>query len=153
MSPRHADPARILPAPVHAALIATAVEDVPEAECWVLLAGGHLGRLAVIGADERPDIFPMDYLASGRHLFLRTGPGQKLVDLARNPHVAFEAEGDAEGFRWSVVLRGTARRLDRDDEIEASGVLDLQSTSPTGKYDYLEIAPVTLTGRRFRPQR
>ena len=102
---------------------------------------------------ERPDIFPMDYLASGRHLFLRSGPGQKLVDLARNPHVAFEAEGDAEGFRWSVVLRGTARRLDRDDEIEASGVLDLRSTSPTGKYDYLEIAPVTLTGRRFRPQR
>lgn len=153
MPRRDADPPRILPAPVHAALIATAIDELDEAECWMLLAGAHVGRLAVIGSDERPDIFPMDYLVSAGRVFVRSGPGQKLKDLARNLHVAFQADEDADGFRWSVVLRGTARRLDRDDEIEASGVLDLQSTSPTGKYDYVEIAPVTVTGRRFRPQR
>ncbi|WP_194395955.1 pyridoxamine 5'-phosphate oxidase family protein [Microbacterium atlanticum] len=153
MSGAHTGPARILAGAVHPALIATAVEDVPDAGCWDLLAGAHVGRLAVIGADGRPDIFPMDYLVSDRHLFLRTAPGLKLRHLARNPFVAFEAEGDADGFRWSVVVRGAARRLDRDDEIEASGVLDLRSTSPTGKYDYLEITPDAVTGRRFRPQR
>ena len=41
------------------------------------------------------------------------------------------------------------RFVDADDEIEASGVLDLQSANPTAKNDFVCITPREITGRRF----
>ena len=41
--------------------------------------------------------------------------------LAGGADVAFEADGVDQSFRWSVVVHGRSRRLDADDEIEASG--------------------------------
>lgn len=144
----------ILPPPHHPALVATAVESLAEDRCWALLPTAHIGRLAILAPDGSPDIFPMDYRVHDRRLFVRSEPGTKLQNLVRTPTVALEAEGlTDDGFLWSVVVRGNARRLDADDEIEASGVLELRSTSPTTKDDFVEIAPKTVTGRSFRPQR
>lgn len=135
------------------AITASAVEKLTPEQCWALLPTAHVGRLALTHADGAPDIFPMDFVATGEHLFVRSAPGVKLFRMARQPEVAFEVEGESDGFVWSVVARGRAHRLDRDDEIEASGILSLATSSPTNKWNYVRIHPETLTGRRFRPQR
>ncbi|WP_347345286.1 pyridoxamine 5'-phosphate oxidase family protein [Microbacterium sp.] len=126
------------------------VEGLRLNECWEVLASLTIGRLAVLGADGAPDLFPVDYLTHGERIYVRTAPGSKLMDVARDPRVAFEVDAVGDGLAWSVVVRGTAARLDADDEIEESGVLDLQSTNPTVKSNFVRITPREINGRRFR---
>ena len=51
---------------------------------------------------------------------------------------------------WSVVLRGTARVLDNSADIAAAESLGLKSWVPTLKDFYVEIEPVSLSGRHFQ---
>lgn len=90
---------------------------------WRLLAKANLGRIAVQTTDGL-DIFPINYVVTGEEVFFRSAPGSKLVDIAANPVVAFEVDGRHGGHRWSVVVKGTAHRLDRDDMIESSVFCD-----------------------------
>lgn len=128
---------------------AEGVEELAESECWRLAASGRLGRFAVTAVDGMPEIFPMNYLVHDRRIYVRSAPGGKLRSIASRPGVAFEVDGATSTHFWSVVVHGLARRLDADDEIERSGALDLLSLSPTPKHDFIEIAPSTITGRRF----
>lgn len=128
------------------------VEGLRLEECWAALASETLGRLSVLGKDGAPDIFPLNYLVHEERIYLRSAPGVKIVDIVRDPRVAFEVDAIANGIAWSVVIRGTATRLDTDDEIVASGVHDLISANPTAKYNYFRIDPRQITGRRFRAQ-
>lgn len=131
------------------------MNDVPppatvldEDECWRLLATQHIARLAII-TPEGPDIFPIDYMPADRRIAFRTAPGEKLARLGEDPRVALEVEGRDELGLWSVVLRGTARRLAAEDEIQAIGVLDLETTVPGGKWNFVAVTPQKVTGRRF----
>ncbi len=126
------------------------VEGLRLTECWSVLASLSVGRLAVLGDDDAPDIFPVNYVTHDELIYVRTAPGSKLMDVARDPRVAFEVDAAGGELAWSVVVRGAAARLDADDEIEASGVLDLQSANPTAKNDFVCITPREITGRRFR---
>lgn len=119
--------------------------------CWALLRSEHLGRLAVVAPDG-VDVFPVNYLVAGRSILFRSAPGTKLVDLTAEPLVAFEVDGVDGHHRWSVVVRGAARRLGADDEITGTGVLGLASDVPTEKDNYVRIEPRVVTGRRFRWQ-
>ncbi len=122
-------------------------DHLSDEECWALLARTKIGRLAVV-VDDGVDIFPVNYLARGGAIYFRSAPGSKLMDVTTNPAVAFEIDGKRLGRHWSVVVRGAANRLDRDDEIEASGVLNLQTQTPAVKDNYVRITPVSVTGRR-----
>lgn len=126
------------------------VEGLLLSECWEVLASLSIGRLALLAPDGAPDLFPVNYLTHRERIYVRTAPGSKLMDVARDPRVAFEVDAVGDGLAWSVVVRGTAARLDADDEIEQSGVLDLQSTNPTVKSNFVRITPREITGRRFR---
>ncbi len=116
-------------------------------ECWARLEEESLGRLAV-GTAEGVEIFPINFLVHDRALYMRTAPGCKLVELTRNPIVAFEIDGRRVGTRWSVVVKGEARRLTSDTEIEASGILALHTATPTAKWNYVRISPDSVTGRQ-----
>lgn len=142
--------AALTAAPQPARLAAHAVEILRTDDCWALLRDGGVGRLALVSFDGAPDLYPVDFTVHDDRLYVRSGPGPKLAAIAARPQVAFETDGGDDGCRWSVVVRGEAARLDRDDEIEASGVLDLVSSSPTPKHDFLRITPNRLSGRRFR---
>jgi nitroimidazol reductase NimA-like FMN-containing flavoprotein (pyridoxamine 5'-phosphate oxidase superfamily) len=120
-----------------------------EEECWNLLSRRELGRLAVT-TDGKPDIFPVNYVTNGPRVLFRTAPGSKLADLAATPDVAFEVDEYDDAHATSVVLRGVARRLDVQREIDAADALPLTSWIPTLKYRWVEIAPRSITGRRFR---
>ncbi len=125
------------------------VSDLGAADCWAYLRRTPMGRLATCGAGGAPDVFPMNYLVHDGSLYLRSAPGTKLRSILDHAVVAFEVDGHDHGQWWSVVVHGTARRLDADDEIEASGILELESWSPTPKDDFLRVVPASVTGRRF----
>jgi nitroimidazol reductase NimA-like FMN-containing flavoprotein (pyridoxamine 5'-phosphate oxidase superfamily) len=118
-------------------------------QCWKLLEGTKHGRLVVTVAGE-PDIFPVNYATSGRRLYLRTAPGNKLAELTINAKVLFEADGILSDEAWSVVLRGSARVLDQSTDIAEAEALGLKPWVPTLKDFYVEIDPVSVSGRHFQ---
>ena len=138
------------PVPATPELPAHSSHPLRAEECWDLLGEALVGRLAVIGADGGPDIFPVNALVHERRIYFRSGGGTKMRQVAADGRVAFETDGFDPPWRWSVVIRGTARRLDRDDEIEASGVLGLATLSPAPKNDFCVVTPIQVSGRRFR---
>lgn len=117
-------------------------------ECWRLLSRARIGRIAVTG-ERGIDIFPINFVIHREEIFFSSAPGSKLIDIAANPLIAFEADGRRTGHRWSVVVKGTAHRLDRDDEIEDSGVLRLHTETSGEKCNYVRITPGSITGRRI----
>lgn len=125
-------------------------------ECWRLVGGAHVGRMAVAGADGAPDVFPLTVLAHDGALYARSAEGSKLNVIADHPEAAIEFDGESDGFRWSVVARGPAVRLETDmdaatdAEIAASGVMRLVSANPGGKPYVIRLRPATISGRRVR---
>jgi len=125
------------------------VERLSTAECWALLQEAQLGRLAVVNVDGTPDIFPVNYIPHEGSLFIRTARDAKLAHIAHQPAVAFEVDGETEDSHWSVVVRGDAQRVTRDDVIRTSGVRGLASWSPTAKHFVIRVTAHAVTGRRF----
>jgi nitroimidazol reductase NimA-like FMN-containing flavoprotein (pyridoxamine 5'-phosphate oxidase superfamily) len=119
-----------------------------EDQIWRLLDSAKHGRLAVT-AGGSPDIFPVNYSTAGRRLFLRTGPGTKLAELAVNPKVALEADGILSDEAWSVVVHGEARILETEAEIADARASGVAPWIPTLKDVWVEITPTSTTGRHF----
>jgi len=124
------------------------IEHLDEDACWELLLSSSLGRLALSVANE-PDIFPVNFVAADRRLYFRTAEGSKLLELTVNDRVAFETDGVGREEAWSVVVKGTARILEKRAEIDAAEELPLRPLIPTLKYIYVEITPQEVFGRRF----
>lgn len=125
------------------------VQELSTAECWRLLSEFTIGRLAIDREDGTPDVFPVNYLIADRGLVIRSAPGGKLRSIATRPAVAFEVDGAERSARWSVVIRGTARQMSSESEIQASGVRALVSSNPTRKENFIRVTASTVSGRRF----
>src|ERR1700722_20868768 len=122
---------------------------LPVHECWDLLAGVTLGRL-VTSVDGQPEIFPVNYLVQHRTVLFRTAEGTKLVSAAINNRVLFEADDHNVAEGWSVIVKGTARMLHTDEEIEEAERAQLLPWTATLKLHWVRVLPVSVTGRRFR---
>ena len=85
------------------------VLELDDEQSWKLLEATKHGRL-VVSVSGEPDIFPVNYIASGRKIYLRTAPGNKLAQLTINSSVLLETDGILSDEAWSVVLSGTRRR-------------------------------------------
>jgi nitroimidazol reductase NimA-like FMN-containing flavoprotein (pyridoxamine 5'-phosphate oxidase superfamily) len=125
------------------------VLELNDEQSWKLLDATKHGRLVVAVAGE-PDIFPVNYLTSGRKVYLRTAPGNKLAQLTINSRILFETDGVLSDEAWSVVLRGTARVLTNSSELAAVEELGLKSWVPTLKDFFVEIVPTSVSGRHFQ---
>ena len=125
------------------------VLELNDEQSWKLLDATKHGRLVVAVAGE-PDIFPVNYLSSGRKVYLRTAPGNKLAQLTINSRILFETDGVLSDEAWSVVLRGTARVLTNSSELAAVEELGLKSWVPTLKDFFVEIVPTSVSGRHFQ---
>lgn len=126
------------------------VVDLPADQCWALLRQDVVGRLAVT-ADGAPDIFPVNYATDHASVLVRTAAGTKLA-AAVGAAVAFEVDGydpDA-GQAWSVVLKGTAQQLQRQEDLLATTDLPLFPWHTGPKPRFVRIEPTSITGRRFR---
>jgi len=125
------------------------VTILPESECWDLLAGVALGRL-VTSVDGQPEIFPVNYAVQHRTVLFRTAEGTKLVSAAINNQVLFEADDHNVAEGWSVIVKGIARSLRSDEEIEDAARAQVLPWTASEKTHYVRVIPRSVTGRRFR---
>jgi hypothetical protein len=123
------------------------VLELADTECWELLAAGELGRLAFRLVDE-VHLVPLNYVVDGRTLLFRTAPGSKLFAAALESDAAFEIDHHDGAAAWSVVVRGTLRRLTDLEAHRIDGAASLPWV-PTPKAEVVELAPAAVTGRRF----
>ncbi|KAA0918615.1 pyridoxamine 5'-phosphate oxidase family protein [Dietzia sp. ANT_WB102] len=128
---------------------ANPITSFDEARSLELLGTVSLGRLVTV-SDGRAEIFPVNYALSPEGtLFFRTAEGTKLAGITVHPDVVFQVDHIENDNAWSIVVRGTARRLDRFDEINRAEELDLKPWVPTLKYNFVEITPEEISGRGF----
>ena len=119
-------------------------------ECWELLRGEEVGRLAV-SITNHPDIFPINYVVDHGSLVFRTAEGTKLAAAVLGTAVAFEIDGydrDA-GESWSVVVKGRAVEIERMQEVFDAVDLPLFPWQAAPKHRFVRIEPVDISGRRF----
>lgn len=125
-----------------------AVEQLDDARCWERLATQELGRL-VIRVGEVLDIFPVNYVIDDGGLVFRTAEGSKLFGLTVNDEVLFEVDDHTDDAAWSVIVRGTAHRLENSADVAAADALPLRPWIPTVKFTFVRIVPTSLSGRAF----
>ena len=126
------------------------IQNLSDEESLELLATKTFGRLVVRRTDDM-DLFPLNYLVHEGEIYFRTAEGSKLFSLTLNNDVLFEADnvdGDSQEA-WSVVVKGTARTLSSNAEIEAADQLPLKPWLPTLKYNYVVVSPNEISGRKF----
>lgn len=120
-------------------------------ECWEALRADEFGRLAY-RLGEEVNLAPLNYAVDGGTLLFRTAEGSKLLGVVMHPDVVFEIDGYDEDHAHSVIVRGTARQLEEDEEHRAENV-PLRPWLDTLKYNVVEITPTEISGRRFRLHR
>jgi len=127
-----------------------AIEVLDAQQCWQLLAGVEVGRLAVSAAGDI-DIFPLNFAVDDGAIMFRTAEGTKLVEVVLAGRVAFEVDGyePQQGQAWSVVVKGSAELLDRWGDIYHAQDLPLFPWNASPKERFVRIVPDQLTGRRF----
>jgi nitroimidazol reductase NimA-like FMN-containing flavoprotein (pyridoxamine 5'-phosphate oxidase superfamily) len=121
-----------------------------EVECRALLAQRHLGRIAVV-ENDRPLIFPVNYIVDDTHVVFRTDQGTKLDVAARGGPVAFEVDGIDEAQRtgWSVLLHGHAELVTNPLDLDRLRRQPLVPWAPGAKPHYVRLRAAQLTGRRI----
>jgi nitroimidazol reductase NimA-like FMN-containing flavoprotein (pyridoxamine 5'-phosphate oxidase superfamily) len=127
------------------------IDELGVDECWRLLATQQVGRLAVI-VGHYPLVFPVNYGLDEATIVFRTAPGTKLHALERS-NVTFEVDVVAPGG-WSVMVRGTARVIMAERNVELSARTKAAGALPwaPGARDHIvRIVPDQVTGRRIRP--
>ncbi|HET6915821.1 MAG TPA: pyridoxamine 5'-phosphate oxidase family protein [Acidimicrobiales bacterium] len=125
-------------------------EIVPETVCWEMLASQSIGRV-VFCHEGRVEVFPVNYALHENHILFATNHGRKLAGVAQG-EMALEVDSVDPTSRsgWSVVARGTARRLTEIDSGSAATIQ--QSCSWTGTKDFVVLVRVeSITGRRVSP--
>ncbi|HJD49837.1 MAG TPA: pyridoxamine 5'-phosphate oxidase family protein [Candidatus Corynebacterium intestinavium] len=125
------------------------IEVLKEDEALELMGDQQLGRLVVRIKDDF-DIYPLNYVVNEGKIYFRTAEGSKLFTVSINDRVLFEADDHTEDKAWSVIVKGRARILQRTDEIQEADELPLKPWLPTLKYNYVEITPEEISGRRFQ---
>jgi uncharacterized protein len=117
-------------------------------ESWDLLSSVPLGRL-VTSVEGQPEIFPVNFVQRRTVLF-RTAEGTKLVSTAINNRVLFEADDHDAAEGWSVIVKGTARMLRTNEQIQEAEQAQLLPWIATLKQHYVRVLPISISGRRFR---
>ncbi|GAA2845052.1 pyridoxamine 5'-phosphate oxidase family protein [Paenarthrobacter ilicis] len=130
-----------------------AVERLHPGECWYLLNGTTVGRLAV-PVDGHPEIFPVNFVLSGASIVFRSDLGTKYQSAVTDPS-ALEIDGYSSSteMAWSVVVRGQSQLIVDSQEMAAADDLNLEPWQAGSKSSYLRLIPTSVTGRRFKTLR
>lgn len=83
--------------------------ELTDDECWTLAASHPVGRLAWT-SPHGPTVIPVNFVATGRQVHIRTAAYSALARECDDSAVAFEVdEFDADSHSgWSVLMRGRA---------------------------------------------
>jgi nitroimidazol reductase NimA-like FMN-containing flavoprotein (pyridoxamine 5'-phosphate oxidase superfamily) len=124
--------------------------ELTKSQCFELLAGQRLGRLAFVD-DRGPIVLPVNFVLDNYMVIIRTDEGTKLTIARHGDRVAFEADAidAAGGSAWSVLIRGEAIEVTDRLELERLGKLPLRPWAPGRKSHVVRILPAAVTGRRI----
>ena len=127
-------------------------QELTKSECFALLAGERLGRVAVVD-DRGPVVFLVNFVLDRHMVVFRTDEGTKLDAACRGSQVAFEIDGTDAATRtgWSVLVRGEVIEVTDLAELARLRKLPLDPWAPGAKTHYVRILPAVLTGRRICP--
>jgi nitroimidazol reductase NimA-like FMN-containing flavoprotein (pyridoxamine 5'-phosphate oxidase superfamily) len=128
----------------------TGLSVLDEVECMTLLAGVHVGRVAVtIGAV--PAVFPVNFGVVDGAIVFRTGTGTKLDAATRNAVVAFEVDDLDPPYHegWSVLVVGVADELTDPALLERAEALPLAPWAPGTRDHLVRLQPEFISGRRI----
>lgn len=129
------------------------MEEIGEAECWELLDGHGVGRVAVEGRDGLT-VFPVNYqVVDGDVVFMTAADSALARASTAGVEVAFEEDHIDEAFSqgWSVLLVGPARTVSEDREVRR--IKDAVHSAPwagDGRDTVVILSPRRVTGRRIR---
>ena len=126
------------------------MRELTEAESLERLARAPVGRIVVTVGDIT-DIYPVTHTILDGNVYFRTAPGDKLAGVAANATVLFEADDLSTSSGWSVIVRGSARRLETDDETDAVADRLRDPFARGSKEVIVRITPSSLSGREFEP--
>jgi nitroimidazol reductase NimA-like FMN-containing flavoprotein (pyridoxamine 5'-phosphate oxidase superfamily) len=121
-------------------------------ECLDLLATTTVGRVALM-VDQRPQIFPVNYVLDGDTVLFRTAEGT-ILSHAGLSSVAFEVDRIDESHHtgWSVLVHGRADNI--TDAVDATSERlrqrSLTTWAPGRRDQWFAIRPQDITGRRLR---
>jgi uncharacterized protein len=91
---------------------ATGMSRLTRSECWQLLSGPAVGRLGIV-VDGAPEVYPVNYVVDGETVVYRADGASRLDVVDAEPAVCFQIDAfDTDRHHgWSVLVKGTARRL------------------------------------------
>ncbi|WP_244929836.1 pyridoxamine 5'-phosphate oxidase family protein [Nocardioides sp. W7] len=93
------------------------LRDLSAPECWELLTTAPVGRI-IWNTASGPEVVPVNFVADGSTIRIRTAAYSALVQKVDAERVAFEADSidETDHSGWSVVARGRAEvRYGADD--------------------------------------
>ena len=127
------------------------IEELSVEESMALLEGAAVGRFVYV-ADGDPGVMPVNYRFEAGTVVFRTTYGRVLDLISAGARVAFEVDDvdPATHTGWSVLVRGKAEEIWREEELAAAQQLGLSSWAPGERTHYVRISPSTITGRRIQ---
>lgn len=125
--------------------------ELPEEECFRLLARGHFGRIGFVEHD-RPIILPVNYTFDRGYVVFQSTTGSKLEVATAGRSVAFEIDAVDPMYHggFSVLVYGPADVVDATDEIARLSELPLRPWWPQARDRWIRIRVDEITGRRLR---
>ncbi|KQM60713.1 pyridoxamine 5'-phosphate oxidase family protein [Agreia sp. Leaf210] len=127
------------------------VTELSVDHCWERLAGSNIGRLGLI-IDNKPEIFPVNYIADGHTIVFRTAHGTKYESLTTGAPVVFEVDERLTHGGWSVVLKGPAVVLGPDIPESSPSDHHPPMWVAAAGYMYVRLTPQEIRGREFEGQ-
>jgi nitroimidazol reductase NimA-like FMN-containing flavoprotein (pyridoxamine 5'-phosphate oxidase superfamily) len=132
--------------------VVATVEQLPEPECWNLLASAQVGRVGLL-VDGHVEVLPVNYALDGKTVLFRTAEGTVLNEASMSV-VAFEVDRIDEITHegWSVLVQGLARDIGDAVGADAERIrrLSLVTWAPGARPRWMHIEPSRVTGRRIR---
>ena len=116
-------------------------------QCEVHLAAGGIGRV-IFSTDRGPIALPVNYEYTAGEVVISTDT-EKAAALESQNIVGFEIDriDDVMSEGWSVLVTGTARRVDDPEEIDALSSTNLESWAGDDRHSLVAIRPKEITGR------
>lgn len=127
------------------------IRELSYDKCEQLLRASVFGRMA-LNRPTGPEVVPVNYVAVGDCVLVRTGPGSLLDRYADRAALVLEVDQVSyeQGHGWSVVARGRGERITDDD------LTDEERAAPgppawvsRDEVTWIRMRWVTLTGRRL----
>jgi transcriptional regulator with XRE-family HTH domain len=140
-----------LPAGFEHAARHPSLDVLAEPECWRLLDGHGVGRIAFMAEpDGSPHVLPLNYAVRDHALVMRTRQGSLLdTTVGRSAEgcpASFEVDhiDDAQSEGWSVLLRGSVVLAEAGGE-----PADVEPWAGGVRVRRVHLAPRIVTGRRI----